>query len=75
MADVLITERLILQFHVDAFDIFNQANFGNPSTTLTTAGQFVPSTTAAFGVITGTRFTAGDFGTSRQLQLSMRLKF
>jgi hypothetical protein len=70
-----INDRFTLQFHVDAFDIFNQANFGNPSTTLTTAGQFVPSTTSAFGVITGTRFTAGDFGTSRQLQLSMRLKF
>ena len=70
-----LTERINLQFHVDAFDIFNQANFGNPTTTLTTLGQFVPSTTSSFGVITGTRFTAGDFGTSRQLQLSMKLRF
>jgi len=71
-----INDRFKLQFKVDAFDVFNQANFANPVTTLTTLGQFVPTSTSTFGLITsGTRFPAGDFGTSRQLQLSLKLRF
>jgi hypothetical protein len=51
----------------DAFDLFNQANFNQP---VSTVGS------STFGLITsGTRFTGGDFGTSRQLQLSMKLTF
>jgi len=62
-----ITERFNLQIKIDAFDLLNQANFTNPNLT-------VGSST--FGLITGgTRFPAGDGGTSRQLQLSMRLMF
>jgi hypothetical protein len=61
-----ITERFTLQFRADAFDSLNQTNFGNPVTT-------VPS--ATLGVITATRYAAGDFGTSRQLQMSMKLLF
>jgi hypothetical protein len=71
-----ITERFNLQFKLDAFDIFNQVNFTNPVTTLSTVGQFVPTSTSTFGLITGgTRFPAGDFGTSRQMQLSLKLRF
>ena len=56
-----------LQFRADAFDIFNQTNFYNPNTTY-------PST--VFGVITaGTRFPTGDSGSSRQLQLALKLIF
>jgi hypothetical protein len=62
-----ITERFTLQFRADAFDALNQTNFANPVLT-------VGSTT--LGIITaGTRFAAGDFGTSRQIQLSAKLKF
>ncbi len=62
-----ITERFNLQIKIDAFDILNQANFTNP---VLTVGS------STFGLITGgTRFPAGDGGTSRQLQLSMRLSF
>jgi hypothetical protein len=61
-----ITERFILQFRADAFDSLNQTNFGNPGTT-------VGSST--LGLITSTRYAAGDFGTSRQLQMSLRLLF
>jgi len=62
-----ITERFRLQMRADAFDSLNQVNFTNPVTTIGS------STT---GLITGgTRFAAGDFGTSRQLQLSMKLLF
>ncbi len=62
-----IKERLNWQIRADAFDLLNQTNFGNPGTT-------VGSST--LGLITGgTRFPAGDFGTSRQIQLAMKLIF
>ncbi len=62
-----ITERFRLQIRADAFDSLNQANFTNPVTTIGSS---------TLGIITGgTRYAAGDFGTSRQLQLSMKLLF
>jgi len=65
--NVTIKERLKLQARIDAFDLFNATNFTNPGTTVGSA---------TFGLITGgTRFPAGDGGTSRQLQLSMKLMF
>lgn len=71
-----VNDRFSVQFRADAFDVFNQANFTNPVTTDTTLGQFVVTPTSTFGLITGgTRFPAGDFGTSRQLQLTLRLIF
>jgi len=76
-----INERFKLQFRFDAFDSLNQVNFTNPSTSLPTpaggAGSaFVATSSSTFGVITGgTRYAPGDFGTSRQIQLSMKLIF
>jgi outer membrane receptor protein involved in Fe transport len=62
-----ITERISWQVRADAFDILNQVNFTNP---VLTVGS------ATTGLITnGTRFPAGDSGSSRQLQLSMKLIF
>jgi hypothetical protein len=62
-----VTERVSFQIRAEAFDLFNQTNFANP--VLTTGS----STT---GLITsGTRFSAGDGGTSRQIQLAMKLQF
>jgi outer membrane receptor protein involved in Fe transport len=62
-----LTERLNLQIRADAFDLFNHPNFTNPGTT---AGS------ATLGVITGgTRTPSGDFGSSRQMQLAMKLIF
>jgi len=62
-----INEKFRLQARIDAFDLLNQVNFTNPNLTIGSATT---------GVITaGTRFPAGDFGTSRQLQLSMKLTF
>ena len=64
-----LKERLNLQLRFDAFDILNHANFNNPGTAVA-----VGSTT--LGLITaGTRFPAGDFGTSRQIQIAMKLQF
>jgi Carboxypeptidase regulatory-like domain len=76
-----ITERLRAQIRFDAFDSLNQVNFNNPTTSLPTpaggAGSaFVPTSSSTFGVITaGTRYAPGDFGTSRQIQLSIKLIF
>ena len=55
-----------LQCRVDAFDLFNHANFGPP-------GNIVGSPT--FGKITRTRLPTGEAGSSRQLQLAARLSF
>jgi hypothetical protein len=62
-----ITEHLTWRIQADAFDILNQTNFTQP---VRTVGS------ATLGLITaGTRFPAGDGGTSRQLQLAMKLIF
>ncbi len=62
-----LNERFTWQVRADAFDLLNQANFTNP---VSTVGS------STFGLITGgTRFPAGDGGTSRQLQLAMKLLF
>jgi hypothetical protein len=62
-----ITERFKLQVRIDSFDLLNQTNFAQP---VSTVGS------ATLGLITtGTRFPAGDGGTSRQLQLAMKLIF
>ena len=61
-----ITERLTAQFRGEAFDVFNHPNFGNPSLTVGSA---------TFGQILSTRFSVGDFGSSRQIQLALKLIF
>ncbi|HYL99695.1 MAG TPA: hypothetical protein VEZ90_12130, partial [Blastocatellia bacterium] len=63
-----IYENYRIQFRADLFDIFNQANFGNPGLAVVT-----PSTT--FGVIRSTRFPPGDSGSSRQIQFSLKFLF
>jgi outer membrane receptor protein involved in Fe transport len=71
-----ITERVRFEIRGDVFDLMNHANFTNPSLSDTVLGQFVPTTTTTLGLITGgTRYTAGDFGSSRQFQLAMKLHF
>ena len=57
---------LAAQFRVDAFDVFNHPNFGPP-------GNLVGSPT--FGKITRTRLPTGEAGSSRQIQLAVRLSF
>jgi hypothetical protein len=61
-----IKERVSLQFRAEAFNLFNHPNFGQPSNSFTAAN---------FGQILSTRTARGDLGSSRQLQLGMKLIF
>jgi hypothetical protein len=61
-----ITERFNLQFRTEAFDVLNHPNFGNPN---------LNAQSSSFGKITSTRFPTGDFGSARQLQISLKLSF
>ena len=61
-----LTERFNLQFRSEMFDIFNHPNFGNPVLNLTSS---------SFGHVQSTRFPTGDFGSARQIQFALQLKF
>lgn len=64
--EVLGTARL--QFRVEMFNIFNQANLGLP-------GRFAATPSTSFGVITNTRFPTGDSGSARQVQFALKALF
>jgi len=66
-----ISERMRWEIRADAFDVLNHANFGQPGTSA--AADVYPS--PSFNLLLGTRFPPGDSGSSRQLQLSMKLIF
>jgi hypothetical protein len=59
-------ERLHIDLRAEAFDLFNHANLGQP-------GNAVGS--PAFGRIVNTRFPTGESGSSRQLQLGVKVRF
>jgi len=61
-----IKESVNLQFRAEAFNVLNHPNFSQPNRMLTAAD---------FGRITATRTTRGDLGSSRQIQLGMKLMF
>jgi hypothetical protein len=74
-----ITEKINFQFRVDAFDLANHPNYGQPGpqgggslAVVLPATGAIPST---FSGITSTRFPTGDSGSSRQLQLALKLQF
>jgi len=64
--DTKIFEGLNFNLRVDAFDVLNHPNFGQPT------GN-VQST--SFGQISSTRFATSDGGSSRQLQVSAKFVF
>lgn len=63
-----ITERISNEFRVEAFDLLNHADFANPGLTATPGS-------ANFGIIRATRNPTGDAGSSRQLQIALKLIF
>jgi hypothetical protein len=71
-----ITERLNLQFRADAFDLTNHPNYGQPFNRYNPRTiKGVPNADDTFGQITNTRFPTGDSGSSRQLQVALKLQF
>ena len=61
-----LNDRMRIQFRAEIFDLFNRANLGQP-------GNIVD--TPAFGRITNTRFPTGESGSSRQVQLALKVIF
>jgi len=61
-----LTERQLIEFRWEVFDLLNHANFGQP-------GRVVGTTN--FGQITNTRFPTSDSGSSRQMQFALKYKF
>ncbi len=57
-----------LQFRMEAFNVFNRPNFGQPNRIAVVGGT-------AFGVISNTRFPTGDSGSARQIQFAIKVLF
>jgi hypothetical protein len=71
-----LTERLNLQFRADAFDLTNHPNYGQPFRTYNPRTiKGVANADDTFGIISSTRFPTGDSGSSRQLQMALKLQF
>jgi hypothetical protein len=64
-----LLESVSLVLRVDAFDLLNHVNLGNPNLSATGAS------TSTFGQITATRNAIGDAGSSRQLQFAGKIVF
>ena len=61
-----VNDKINVEFRAECFDLFNHANLGPP-------GNVVGS--PALGQITSTRFPTGESGSSRQMQLGIKLMF
>lgn len=57
-----------VQLRVEAFNVFNQENLGQP-------GRIATVGSTSFGVITNTRFPTGDSGSARQVQFAAKFLF
>jgi hypothetical protein len=62
-----ITEGVKVEFSADAFNLFNNVNFANPSLDLTNP--------AGFGVVTATQLFTNRNTSARYLQLGLRVEF
>jgi outer membrane receptor protein involved in Fe transport len=61
-----VREGVRIEFRGEVFDLFNHANFGQPGRVAGSPG---------FGRILNTRFPTGESGSSRQVQLGLKLIF
>jgi hypothetical protein len=57
-----------MQLRLETFNLFNQANYGQP-------GRIATVGSPSFGVITNTRFPTGDSGSARQVQFALKVLF
>jgi hypothetical protein len=81
-----VSEKINVQLRMDAFDLFNHPNYGQPGpqsggslVSVLTPGVIGPPATGnqftTFSTISSTRFPTGDSGSSRQLQLAVKVQF
>ncbi|HMT08339.1 MAG TPA: TonB-dependent receptor [Pyrinomonadaceae bacterium] len=81
-----ITERMNVEFRSEIYNLFNRANFSNPTANLpnnlssgSTSQQpgvaFTTNNVGQFGVINGTVGRTVGLGTNRQIQFAARLNF
>ena len=56
------------QLRVEVFNLFNQANLGQP-------GRIAAVGSTSFGLISNTRFPTGDSGSARQIQFAAKFLF
>jgi hypothetical protein len=66
--NLTLTGAARVQLRLEVFNLFNQANLGQPGRTAT------PLSTS-FGVISNTRFPTGDSGSARQVQFAAKFMF
>ena len=66
--NLALTGAARLQFRIEAFNVFNQANLGLP-------GRIASVGSTSFGLTTNTRFPTGDSGSARQVQLVVKALF
>jgi hypothetical protein len=57
-----------LELRFEVFNLLSNKNFGQP-------GRIAIPGSTAFGVITNTRFSPGDSGSSRQSQIAVKVSF
>ncbi|HMD36361.1 MAG TPA: carboxypeptidase regulatory-like domain-containing protein [Vicinamibacterales bacterium] len=66
--NIAITGNARAQLRVEIFNLFNQANYGQP-------GRILSVGSTSFGVISNTRFPTGDSGSARQIQFAAKFLF
>ena len=66
--NVTLTGSSRVQLRVEVFNLFNQANLGQP-------GRIATVGSTSFGVISNTRFPTGDSGSARQIQFAAKFLF
>jgi len=66
--NVSLTGSARVQLRLEVFNLFNQANLGQP-------GRIATVGSTSFGVISNTRFPTGDSGSARQVQFAAKFLF
>ena len=68
-----LTEKVGLEFKLEAYNIFNHPHFTNPGADAANLGNFLPA--GIFGVITSTVARPDGTTSARQLQAALKLSF